>query len=75
VKSIRKNQIKGAGRPATQELSCLERIVLHLSHLPKNEWGSPYQGYFYRIIENEETESFELHRWPIGKPQKQGQAG
>lgn len=37
---------------------------------PKDEWGTPYEGHFYRMIENEETENFELHRWPIGKPQK-----
>lgn len=34
----------------------------------KGQIGDPYRGFFYHLEENEETELYELHRWPIGKP-------
>lgn len=37
---------------------------------PKGQEGILFQGHFYRLKENEETEMYELHRWPVAEPQK-----
>lgn len=38
---------------------------------PKGETGMIYKGNSYRIVENEEDETWELHRWPVPKAQKE----
>jgi len=54
----------------------MEFLCFHISgkylgviRQPKKQVGDLYQGYFYRLEENEETEMYELHRWPVAEPQ------